>query len=396
MDIRLTVSLLCSSEYRNDEVINCLYNACCEQRDSAVRAYARMCEILLISGQSLSDHLFELAAGGSLVREYVRSGGEVLRNAAANDIARLSVLSRVTYEEIIGHIYEETVIDGLSDTDPPVYENGDTVIDLEHTADYIRRFGSVFFEKNKAFVCENGALVPVSHSDPVRLSELKRYEDERRRFTENLLCFIHGKPYSSVLLYGDRGTGKSSTVKAAVNEYRQLRMIYLPKSSLGEIYSVYDSVRDCPLKFVIFIDDLTFEKTDESYPLLKQALEGSVRAMPGNCMICATTNRRHIVKETLSERQGDELHVSDLRDENASLSDRFGLFITFMKPDRSVYLDIVKQLAEEKKIDMDEQRLFALAERFALEKNGRSPRTAKQFTDMLSARSSLGFDTEKI
>ena len=197
-----------------------------------------------------------------------------------------------------------------------------------------------------------------------------------------------------MLLYGDRGTGKSSTVKSIANEYTEIRIIQVPKSAISDIYRIYDIVKSNPLKFIIFIDDITFSEDDPGYSILKQILEGSVSVTPANCLIYATTNRRHIIKETESERKGDEMHAADARDENSSLADRFGLYITFISPDKKEYLDIVKQICDDRQVNISEDKLLVLAERFALKKCGRSPRTARQFVDMLQSRLELGLTTD--
>ena len=141
---------------------------------------------------------------------------------------------------------------------------------------------------------------------------------------------------------------------------------------------------------------ITFSDNDEDYSFFKQVLEGSVVPMPENCIIYATTNRRHVIKETFSERSGDELHAADARDENMSLADRFGLYITFLSPDKKEFSEIVYQLAEDAGIHIDRAKLDMLAERYALKKCGRSPRTAKQFVDILKSRIELDMDIEKI
>ncbi|MBQ9382602.1 MAG: ATP-binding protein [Ruminiclostridium sp.] len=395
LDICLSLSLLANSEYKNDTALVCLKNIRSEDRDTAVSAYSGLCGILLSRGQSLSRYIFLLAAdkGGSIFDEYLRTGSKLLYDNISRDIAILSRLSALKPDELISDIRTRFSIS--EDIVFPYYENGDTVLTAETVAEYKRRYGTSLFERSKAFICDKGDITPVEHFDRIRLCDLKNYDTQRKAVIDNTLCFINGSKYSNVLLYGDRGTGKSSTVKAVVNEYPELRIVLVRKSDLTELYGIYDRLRGNPLKFILFLDDVNFEEGDPGYGVLKQALEGSVNVMPDNCVIYATTNRRHIIKETASERS-DEHNEADARDEKASLADRFGLYITFMMPDKRGYLDIVKRIAADRELDIPEDRLVMLAERYALRKNGRSPRTARQLVDMLEARMELGLDIERI
>ncbi len=195
------------------------------------------------------------------------------------------------------------------------------------------------------------------HFEPFRLNSLKKYELQKQKVIDNTLSFLHGKPANNVLLYGDRGTGKSTTVKAVLNEYHQegLRMIQVAKEDIIYIHKVLAFVDKVPLKFIIFIDDLTFNENDECFNTLKAILEGSLNEMPKNVLIYATTNRRHLIKETFSSREGNELHASD-RDESASLADRFGLVVTFTKPNLADFMEIVCEIAKERGIELDEER----------------------------------------
>lgn len=234
-----------------------------------------------------------------------------------------------------------------------------------------------------------GCMIPVGHPDPVRLEELVGYQRERELVLDNLRALLAGRPAANMLLTGDAGTGKSSTVKAAVNALRDegLRLVEVRRDQLGQIPSLLDELSENPLKFVLFIDDLSFRKDDDSFGALKAVLEGSVSARSGNVILCATSNRRHIVRERFSDREGDDVHRSDAMQETVSLSDRFGLHITFQKPGKEAYLDIVRALARREGVACGE--LDMLAERFALERGGRSPRIARQFVDSLAAKMPL-------
>ena len=202
---------------------------------------------------------------------------------------------------------------------------------------------------------------------------------------DNTRALLDGKPAANILLTGDAGTGKSSTVKAVVNElYRDgLRIIEVKKEQLHEISAVLDALSENPLKFILFIDDLSFQKDDDNFSALKAVLEGSVSAKSRNVVVYATSNRRHLVKEKFSDREGDDVHFNDTMQEIISLSERFGIQITFNRPDKKTYLDIVHHLADSKGIKYDSDELDNAAERFALGRGTRSARAAKQFVDSL-------------
>ena len=236
-----------------------------------------------------------------------------------------------------------------------------------------------------------GSISPVDTLSPIRLSDLKGYVREKEIVGDNILSFLTALPFSNMLLYGDRGTGKSSTVHAMLNEYAPmgLRLVELPKEHLTELSALRKELSSVPLKFIIFIDDLSLEENDLQISTLKAALEGSVTDASDNIMIVATTNRRHIVRESFAERE-NSVHASDQLEEQLSLSDRFGLSVYFATTGKLEYLDIVRRLADDMELNYDRDALCALAERWALLKGGRSPRRAKQFVQLACAYVSQG------
>lgn len=236
-------------------------------------------------------------------------------------------------------------------------------------------------------VSEQGKIVPVRSADQTKMSDLIGYEIERKKVADNTLALLRGKPAANVLLCGDAGTGKSSTVKAVANLYAPegIRLLELRKDQLRLLPEVMGELSANPLKFIIFVDDLSFNKNDDTFSSLKAILEGSSAAKAPNVVIYATSNRRHLVKETFSDREGDDVHRGDTMQEILSLSERFGLTVLFAKPDKALYLRIVQSLAVEKGIRMPEEELFRKAEAFALRKGGRSARAAEQFTDQCLA-----------
>ena len=268
---------------------------------------------------------------------------------------------------------------------------GITEIDLEalyrRRLENAGRYGWGVYAHHHMF-CLNadGSIVPVGHPDPIRLEDLIGYERERGLVLDNLRALLEGRSAANMLLTGDAGTGKSSTVKAASSALKDegLRIVEVRRDQLGRIPALLDELSENPLKFILFIDDLSFREDDDGCSALKAVLEGSVSARSGNVILCATSNRRHIVKEKFSDREGDDVHRSDAMQETVSLSDRFGLHITFQRPGKRDYLDIVHALARRQGVESPE--LDGLAERFALIRGGRSPRLARQFVDGLTAK----------
>lgn len=256
----------------------------------------------------------------------------------------------------------------------------------EERMEELFKVGYGIYSNNIMFTYDNGKVAPVKYPDNIRLSSHIGYERERKRIIDNTYAFIKGKPAANVLLYGDAGTGKSSTVKAIVNEYANegLRMIEVRKGDLLEIPKLIQELANNPLKFILFIDDLSFSKNNEEIGALKAILEGSVTAKTSNVVIYATSNRRHLVQESFSEREGDDIHRNETIQEQISLSDRFGLSICFSKPNKKEYLDIIHGLLEEYKVKKIEN-VDMLAEQHAMSRGGRSGRTARQFVEYLKS-----------
>ena len=258
-----------------------------------------------------------------------------------------------------------------------------------HRVNNIEKYGYGIYAKNRMFyVDEQDNIVPVHNPDRTELSQLVDYERERQIVVDNTKALLAGKPAANILLTGDAGTGKSSTVKAVANALWKegLRIIEVRKDQLRAIPKILDELSVSPLKFVLFIDDLSFLKDDDNFNALKAVLEGSVTAKSQNVVIYATSNRRHIIKEKFSDREGDDIHRNDTMQELISLSERFGIHITFSKPNKETFLKIVHHLANEHELEMPQEELDALAERFALERGGRSARLAQQFIDGLLSR----------
>lgn len=246
--------------------------------------------------------------------------------------------------------------------------------------------GCGIFAKYRAFKVKSGELIPIKKPDSQTIESLYGYAQERSQVLENTRALAKGHRAANVLLYGDAGTGKSSTVKACAAAFadKGVRLIEFNKAQLEEIPVVIDALCGNPLKFIFYIDDLSFSQNDDSFCHLKGILEGNVTSYSDNIVIYATSNRRHLIKESMAERIGSDLHLNDTLQETMSLASRFGLTVTFSKPEKELYLKIVKSLADEYGVVMDETQLFRKAEAFAIRANGRSPRIAKQFIQLIS------------
>ena len=264
---------------------------------------------------------------------------------------------------------------------------------IDLPAAYAQRMSEVgkkgygMFAKHHVFTVENGQLVPVKYPDPQRLSELPGYEKEREKVIANTKALLAGMPANNVLLYGDAGTGTTSAEKAIANEFAPegLRLVEVKKNQLYQIPDLMDKLAANPLKFILFIDDLSFTANDDNFAALKAILEGSVGGRAKNIAVYATSNRRHLIKETLTDRTGDDIHEADTRQELMSLSARFGLTVTFQRPEKARFETILAELAKQHGIDMPMDQLLVKAEAFAIRAGGRSPRVAKQFIEQCEA-----------
>lgn len=267
---------------------------------------------------------------------------------------------------------------------------------VEDLAHHYQQFGSGVFASYRAFRWQAGQLVGVGYADPIRLDELVGYELQKANLIQNTEALLRGYPALHVLLYGSRGSGKSSLVKALLQEYglKGLRLIELSKADLKDLPTVVDRLRHVPQKFIIFVDDLSFEADDDAYKALKVVLEGNITARPQNVVVYATSNRRHLIREFFGDRprpsDADEVHAWDTMQEKLSFSDRFGLTLTFEPANQNTYLEIVRHLAQQARIAIAPEDLEFLALQWATRHNGRSGRTARQFVDFLRSDRGVG------
>ena len=349
------------------------------------KAYATFVSEIYTSGGNLTSLVKSLVFMDENVYVRKKARGEQLNEnieeAVEKELKILSVFSSLTASDFAEDLGVNAYLLPSFDA-----EEVDFVEEYAIRLKDIERYGYGIFAAYGMFrLSDEKQIEPIVSADKIGVDSFVGYEEERAKVEENTLAFIEGRPAANTLLCGDAGTGKSSTVKALANAYfdRGLRLIELRKDQLSLLPYVMGKISENPLKFIIFIDDLAFSKSDDNFSMLKAALEGSASAQADNAVIYATSNRRHIIKEGFSDREGDDVHRNDTLQETLSLSERFGLTVYFQKPNKQLYLSIVKTLALRKGVDKPEAELFVEAEAFALKKGNRSPRCAEQFIDSL-------------
>ena len=381
---RLSTLTVFRNLLKKDELSVLLSLLKAESTDERLNLYGEFVSLLAKSGGSFSEVLKTLIIEDE--NPYIKavaSGKDVAESIKVNlkeELKLLSELSRLTPD----FFRKEWSYEGYL----PLFDNEYTDFEAfyEERIKNVDTLGYGIFASHSMFRVENNKIVPVEVADTISIDSFVGYEAERKQVLENTRALTEGRPAQNVLLCGDAGTGKSSTVKACANYYhdRGVRLIELRKDQLFALSYVMGAIAENPLKFIIFIDDLSFNKNDDCFSMLKAVLEGSAVSKSGNAVIYATSNRRHIVKESFADRTGtDDVHRNDTMQELLSLSDRFGLTVYFQKPNRGLYLDIVHELAERNGITLEKSQLDVKAEAFALARGSRSPRAAEQFIKSL-------------
>ncbi len=260
---------------------------------------------------------------------------------------------------------------------------------LSFFADYYRHQGTGLFGRHRALRWVHGELQGITTPDPIPLNQLVGYDHPKQVLLQNTERLLNDQPALNVLLYGSRGAGKSSLIKALLNTYgdRGLRLIEVSKAHLINLPNIVETLRPVPQKFILFVDDLSFEEDDEAFKSLKVVLEGSVTARPQNIVVYATSNRRHLIREFHDDRpplkDSGEVHQWDTVQEKLSFSDRFGLTLTFEPATQDTFLTIVRHLATQANLTLPVEELEFQARRWATRHNGQSGRTARQFIDWL-------------
>ena len=345
----------------------------------------------------------------TLSREYSPDREDTLRRLALKDIALLRELYRYDLSSIGRNVlgveyFDELDMSGLgktvrSDVGALVSDMARKLAEAPSDEDFYRLLtahyalhGVGIFGMGHAFRIEehgHAELKPIYNEDPVRLEDLVGYDEQKGHLVRNTLAFLEGKPANNVLLYGDSGSGKSTCIRALLHEYypKGLRLIELYKHQFKSLADVIAMVKTRRCKFIRFIDDLSFEDFETEYKFLKAVIEGGIEARPDNLLIYATSNRRHLIKETWNDRNDMEhdgdIHRSDTLEEKLSLANRFGLAINFSSPSRKEYHRIVRTLADRAGITMEDAELFRKADTWEIRHGGVSGRAARQFINDL-------------
>ncbi len=307
------------------------------------------------------------------------------------DVDVLSVLDR--YENVKGHgkVFNQRVRDSICELSRALAECESDEAFKDTLTRFYKNFGVGKFGLHKAFRVEHTEhgveIVPITKIAHVHLDDLVGYEIAKQKLVENTEAFVEGRKANNCLLFGDAGTGKSSSIKAILNQYydQGLRMIEIYKHQFQDLNDVIAQIKNRNYKFIIYMDDLSFEEFEIEYKYLKAVIEGGLEKKPDNVLIYATSNRRHLVRETFKDKQDrdEELHTNDTVQEKLSLVARFGVTIYYGRPDKKQFQEIVKVLARRSDIRLDEEELLLEANRWELRHGGLSGRTAQQFIDYL-------------
>ena len=350
-------------------------------------AYSMSCEIVgPVEGSinTIARHDFEI------MKELFDYEFEPLETTL--DVACISVLKEFRRNNENSRVFNRRIRDRICDLSKAL-GSAETVDEFQNClTQFYKEFGVGKLGSHKAFRIEHqdgkqAEIVPITKIAHVHLDDLVGYEIAKKKLIDNTEAFVSGKRANNCLLYGDAGTGKSSSIKAILNQYydRGLRMIEVYKHQFQDLNAIISQIKNRNYKFIIYMDDLSFEEFEIEYKYLKAVIEGGLEKKPENVLIYATSNRRHLIRETFRDKsdRDEELHTNDTVQEKLSLVARFGVTIYYGAPDKKEFQQIVRELAQQNQIRMPEEQLLLEANKWELSHGGLSGRTAQQFIDYL-------------
>lgn len=355
--------------------------------------------ILVTSENPFSVTCEKVGASNGSVNHFAMNDFEAFRELFGYDFSKIEkdldidCFSRISdYKAIVKKemMYNKNVSEKVQKLSEQLEKANNTQEFFDLVTNFYKDFGVGMFGLNKAFRIAKGGdfdvkLKAINNMDKVMLDDLIGYELQKKLLVENTKAFVEGRKANNALLFGDSGTGKSTSIKAIVNEFYPygLRMIEIYKHQFKDLSNVIAQIKNRNYKFIIYMDDLSFEEFEVEYKFLKAVIEGGVETRPDNILIYATSNRRHLIKENWKDRNDTEyigdIHRSDTVEEKLSLVNRFGCMINYSKPSYNDYINIVTKLAEKSNITMPTEELIAGAKQFEMRHGGISGRTAQQY-----------------
>ena len=362
--------------------------------------------LLITNENSFSITCEKVGANDGTVNQFAKGDFKIFKQLFDFDFAPIEQALGIdcfstisNYKAIVKkeRMYNKNVSEKVQDISRKIEQAKDENDIFDIVTEFYRAYGVGMFGLNKAFRIrhlENGVeFCPINNTDDVMLDDLIGYEIQKKKLTDNTEAFVNGRKANNVLLFGDSGTGKSTSIKAIINEYydQGLRMIEIYKHQFQDLSTIISQIKNRNYRFIIYMDDLSFEEFEIEYKFLKAVIEGGVETKPDNVLIYATSNRRHRIQETWSDRDDVEtdngMHRSDTMQEKLSLVNRFGVTISFSKPSQKEYFEIVKELAKRTdQIQMSDEELCAEANKWELSHGGISGRTAQQFINYLAGK----------
>ena len=381
------------------EILSCLNSPLETVKSQIVNDFIVKAEKLGLKSNILNSYIiYLLSQKSNIISDLTMQDytiGDSLKKALLNDVNILKSLLQISPSSFLPTSILDQYIPSSESTNQAfinLYQQVNSILEDnnpeflgETLINHYKTYGIGDLSNYKAFRWDKDkTLLGIKNFDKITFNDLVGYERQKNILIANTLAFVNKKPANNVLLIGSRGTGKSSSVKALANEYFNigLRLVEISKSQLCQLPEIMDFLRNTNKRFIIFLDDLSFEDYEIEYKYLKSIIEGGVESKPDNVLIYATSNRRHLIKETWDDRpEHNEIHTNDSINEKISLSDRFGITLTYLSPNKEEYLNIVFSLAEKNNIINSDLKQEAL--RWEMSHSGRSGRVAKQFIDNL-------------